>query len=216
MNEDFHVLTGVIGITGMGKSWWVKNRLIGAIAEHQPIIILDKQGEYGGENAKDIPRNSGWKYSNSVHSFLVTLRNNSGIVSGVNVIDCNSWKDYDYAIKFIRACDLPVCIILEESHFIFDEKKLMDVQEILKQIARFGRKKNMSMVLISQRLMDIPKDIRTQFLGVVSFRQNDSADVDSLRRFDSKAPEKIIAFGRREYEIFGEVNSKIEKKINHE
>lgn len=211
--NEFHMLTGVIGITGMGKSYWVKNSLIGALAEHQPVLIFDKDGEYGGEKAKDVPKSQGWKNYSNIHDFMTRCVHQKGTISGVNVIECDSWQDYDYGLKFINACQLPVCLILEEAHFIFDEKKLADVQAILKQIARFGRKKNMSLVLISQRLMDIPKDIRTQFRGVVSFHQNDSADVDSLTRFDSAAPKKIVDFKPREHEIFGDVPIKIREKL---
>lgn len=210
--NNIHVLTAIIGITGMGKSFWVKQKLINAIAKHQPVLIFDKESEYGGENAKDIPKGYKWKNYNSIHSFMVDVHQTKS-VEGVNVISCNNISDFDYGIKLVYAMELPVCVMLEEAHFIFDEKELSQVQAILKNIARFGRKKSMSLALITQRFMDIPKDIRTQLRGVVSFHQNDSADIDSLKRFDSKAPEKILAFKPREFEIFGELPKQIIKDL---
>ena len=209
---DVHVLTAVIGITGMGKSYWVKNKLIEAIAKNQPVIIFDKDSEYGGANAKDIPKGSSWNQYKNVYEFMRVLKD-AGSLKGVHVISCNTINDYDYGVKLIYSLELPVCLLLEEAHFIFDEKKLDDVQGLLKNIARFGRKRSMSLALITQRFLDIPKDIRTQLRGVISFHQNDSNDVESLNKFDSQASKKIVDFKPREFEIFGEIPKQIKKYL---
>jgi len=212
MGIDVHIILAVIGITGMGKSFWTKNKLINAIAKHQPVIIFDGESEYAGENVKDIPKKASWNSYNGIHEFMVFL-NGAKELEGVHVISCSKESDYDYGIKVIYAMELPVCIMLEEAHFIFNEKKLNDVASLLIRIARFGRKKNMSLALITQRLMDVPKDIRTQLRCAVSFHQNDLNDVKSLERFDSNAPQKIVDFKPREYEIFGEIPEKIKKDL---
>lgn len=200
MNE--RLLTQVAGISGMGKSYWVKNELIQKIKEYQPVIIFDKMNEYAGAGAKDVPEK--WNNYQSIHDFLSKLTS-GGTLKGVHVIQCRSINDYDCGIRFFDSLGMPVALVLDEAHFIFDEKKLSHLADTIKNLARFGRHKGISLVLISQRIKDIPTDVRSQFTGLISFRQNEPADVDTLKKKGWKDVEKILALKEREYLIFGEL-----------
>lgn len=204
------ILTQVAGISGMGKSYLVKKKLIPAIWEHQPIVIFDKMGEYAGKNAKDSDKK--WKSYGSIFSFLAEIEKN-GALSGVNVIECTTLTDYDHGIRFIASAELPVCIVLDEAHFIFDEPTLKNLSQTIKNIARFGRHKNMSLVLISQRIMDVPPDVRSQFEGLISFKQAEKGDIDSLKSKGWQGVEKILDFDRREFEIFGVIPQQIKNRL---
>lgn len=204
------ILTQLAGISGMGKSYLAKKKLIPAIAEFQPVIVFDKMGEYAGANAKDSDKS--WKKFPSIFSFLSQIEKD-GSISGVNVIECKSLTDYDHGIRFVAAAELPVCLILDEAHFIFDEPTLKNLSQTIKNIARFGRHKNMSLVLISQRIMDVPPDVRSQFEGLISFKQAEKGDIDSLKSKGWEGVEKILDFKRQEFQIFGVIPQQIKNKL---
>ena len=210
MNE--RILSMLNGVSGYGKSYFAKNKLIPVLAKIAPVIIFDKNSEYAGKNKKDVPKNAGWKSYSSIFSFLKKNADSQSF-GGVHVIECTHTHDYTHGINFFYALKLPVTLIIDEGHFIFDEPELKNLAAVIKNIARFGRHSGLGLVMISQRSMDIPPDVRSQFDSVISFHQTEPADVQHLKKRGFKDAEKILEFDRRKYQIFGDMNESLKKML---
>lgn len=200
----------IAGISGMGKSYLTKNEVIPGIAKNQPVIIFDKMGEYAGPGAKDVPEK--WNDFNSGRDFLEATKE-SEVIENVNVVKCEDLNDYKILISFFYALGAPVCLILDEAHFIFDEPDLKSLSNTIKNIARFGRHKGISLVLISQRIKDVPPTVRSQFEGLISFKQLEKSDIDSLKSKGWENSENLLDLDPRKYIVFGSIPKYLQEKL---
>ena len=203
--EPFRI--GIFGNSGYGKSYFVKNKLIPLLAKYKPVIIFDRKGEYGGPGRKDTPKK--WKAFNGFKGFIQALINPEKLNGVLNpepyVIVCSKDDDYIKGVKFFHEFKIPVTLILEEAHDILKHPDFKETKRRVIQIARHGRHENLDIALISQRGMDIPPDVRSQFNGFISFRMMLKSDVDILKQAGAPDPEKIPLLDKKKFVIFGEI-----------
>jgi hypothetical protein len=209
--EPFRI--GIFGNSGYGKSWFTKNELIPVLAKYKPVIIFDRKGEYGGPARKDVPKK--WKAFNGFKSFvqaLIAKEKLNGILEPEPyVIVCSNDSDYIKGVKFFHEFKLPVTLIFEEAHDILKHPDFKETKRRVIQIARHGRHENLDIALISQRAMDIPPDVRSQFNGFITFRQMLKSDIDILKQGGAPDPDKIFALIKAEFICFGEIPEHIKK-----
>lgn len=201
MAEIKTVRTLIAGISGMGKSWFVKNRLIPELAKSAPVIIFDRKDEYEAK---------GWKRHANIYAFLHSLRGNKKL-KGVHVIVCNSDDDYNRGLVFFQVLNKPVSLILDEAHDIFLDRDFYNAKKNLVKMVRYGRSAGISVILISQRTKDIPPDIRSQFLGCISFKQTHQDDIKALDERGWANAKKVLDLNPRQYEILGEFDFQLKK-----
>ena len=69
------VLELVAGVTGQGKSYFIKNTLIPELDSGQkPVIVFDRMGEYAGSRATDVPES--WPNYHGATEFFHAIEKN--------------------------------------------------------------------------------------------------------------------------------------------
>jgi len=207
---------GVLGKSGNGKSYYTKNTLIPELVRFKPVIIFDRKGEYAGSRAKDIPAGLKWNAYESIFDFLA--KNSSEIKKEVHVIKCRRNSDYYYGLKFFFTLSdaqlkggLPVSIILEEAHTLLKAPDFKEQKRWLIELARHGRHEYLDLILISQRTLDIPTDVRSQISAWISFHQALENDIQALVSLGHPEAEKILDLEARKHISFGEIPNNLKK-----
>lgn len=169
---------GVInGMTGQGKSYFVKEYLIPKLKKQKPVVVLDIAGEYEGEI-----------YQNFLE-FYEVIKRFGGIPAGVHVVRWTRQETPINLIRFLRHIQkpavnqtVPVSLILEEAHLLFSQRAVHSkIKSELHDICFLGRHYMMDTILLSQRPAKLTPDIRSQAHFFVSFKQKERADLDYLR-----------------------------------
>lgn len=205
--EGFRTL--LAGISGMGKSYYAKKTLIPQLVKFKPVIIFDRKEEYAGRFARD--HNPDWRGFDGIEDFFKHLQDEDRkLLKDVYVINCQSDEDYINGLQFFKHLNKPVSLVLDEAHDLFLDKDFYDAQKYLVKLVRYGRSAGIDIVIISQRTYDIPPNIRSQFLGAISFKQNHEDDVKALDKKGWANAENVLHLDKKEYEILGEFPDHIE------
>lgn len=208
--EGFRTL--IAGISGMGKSFYTKKTFIPLLAKFKPVIIFDRKGEYAGKHAVD--HDPAWGSYHGTVDFFTVLGNGNGMLkNGVHIINCTSDKDYISGFIFFLRLKEPVSLVLDEAHDIFLDKDFYQAKIALVKMVRYGRSYGVDVILISQRTKDIPPDIRSQFLGAISFKQSHQDDVKALDERGWLEADKVLNLGKTQYLVFGEFPDHIQKSL---
>ena len=192
----------VTGITRYGKSYFVKQTLIPLLVRFKPVIIFDYKGEYAGPRARD--HDSSWNsYPDIVH-FFASIQQAGMLSREVHVIESRNNNTYTSGLSFIADLRLQVSVILDESQFIFLDKKLAVAQEYLIKLVRAGAGDGCDVIMVSQRTMDMPPNIRSQFTRRITFRQEHKDDIDVMYRDNGfTEAEKARELEKRQYMVLG-------------
>jgi hypothetical protein len=171
----------ILGRRGSGKSFLIKNFLRTARLR---FVIYDPLGEYGGfmqaDNAHDI-----LDYVEAEESFIYT-----------------SDQDAD----FERFCQ----IIYEATDYyiVIDEIDLFtqagNMPQSLRKIVRYGRHKNLGLIVISRRPAAMPREITSQADFILSFTQHEPNDLKYLAEFmttpNAEALKSLPKYGYKIYD----------------
>lgn len=216
MNET--VRTMIAGISGTGKSYLFKNSILPVLADRKPVVLFDRTGEYSTDR-RDVPVNFPF-YEGFGKFFDMIQENDLKLSRTAHVIACQKEYDYILGLKFLQAAadvkKLPLTIVLDEAHDIFLSKDLYRAKEPLTRLVRFGRQKEIDVIMISQRTKDIPPDIRTQFDGLISFRQSLDADVKAIEERGWPGAEEIKSLPDRHFRVLGQVPEWLTEKCETE
>lgn len=201
MYEGFS--THITGITGNGKSYFVKKFFIPLLVIFKPVIIFDYKGEYAGPRAKD--HDPDWNSYNGIFDFFDKIDKAGQISKEVHVIYSRDNQDYIYGLSYLEKIRAQASIILDEAQFIFKDKKLSSARTPLVKMVRAGRSDGTDVIMISQRTMDMPPDIRSQFTRRITFLQKHEADIDVMYNDNGfLEAEEVRHLEKTEYMILGE------------
>lgn len=189
----------IAGKKRQGKSFFVKKELIPRLKEVKPVVVLDRKHEYAGRNKVDSC--SSWNVFKSSKEFFNSAIE-SGKISGVNIVLCNSDIDYNLAINFIKKLEKPISLIIDEAWDIYISPEFKRARSAAVGLARFGATFGIDSIMITQRTMDVPKDIRTQFDWLISFRQGGKGDTDAIEEMGFDNGESARDLGKREKVLF--------------
>jgi DNA helicase HerA-like ATPase len=186
----------VCGMSGMGKSYLVKNYLIPKLADKKPVIILDILGEYDGDFVHE-----------NFADFFNHIKKHGKLFTAVHVIRWKSDTDAINTIQLIRSLEKPISFVVEEGHVLFTDSDLKkSVKKSLKEITMFGRHHGIDTILCTQRPSNLTADVRSQAQFTIFFRLNDRADLDYARQKGGKGDhiEKTVAkLEKRQYYVTG-------------
>jgi len=205
--------THITGITGNGKSYWTKKKLIPLLVKFKPVIIFDYKGEYAGPRA--IDHNPSWNSYKDFDDFLFKSVKRKKITKQVHVIYSRNNEDYIKGLQFLEWKRAQVSIILDEAQFIFKDNNLSDARTPLVKLVRAGRSDGTDVIMISQRVMDMPPDIRSQFTKRITFFQQHSADIYVMYNDNGFLnAEQARELDKTEYMILGSFPDHLKLKSN--
>lgn len=163
----------VLGITGSGKSNTVKH-LLTNLLPHIPATICDVDGEYRWlkdrygllvvGQSKDADLAVAAEQAGQLAMFAV--RHGLSIV-----LDMFKWRPqqveeflYFYCVGLWECLEekRPYMLVLEEAQDIIPQGTTSELSELIIQIAKRGRKHNLSLWVISQRPASVDKNVLTQ------------------------------------------------------
>lgn len=198
MSKEKTRIFGVVnGISGFGKSYFLKNYLIPELVKHKPVLILDITGEYS-----ELP---GAAVYQNFPEFLQRLTDGGGkLQRRPHVFLWNKNQTAIDLIRFVRFIEKPVGLVLEEAHVLFNDSDLSKkIKTPLQEVTFLGRHYEIDSILCTQTPFCLPKNVRTQAQFFVSFRQNEPADLEYLRKKDPAAPDVVKNLSEKEFYSIG-------------
>ena len=202
--------TIVLGITGKGKSYFVKNEILPFIAgQGKPVIMFDRKGDYmsGLDMPKEIVKKATYHFSFKDFVKKEIVKTKGKLKNTVHIIRSVDFSDYNFGLSYIENFmrpekEIPVSVILEEAHDIFHSDEMREARRPAERLISMGRASGIDILFISQSYYDVPKKIRRQFEGIVSFCQNEPSDLKELSKKFSDA-EKVKDLDRGEFQVLG-------------
>jgi hypothetical protein len=204
------VLELVAGVSGTGKSYFIKNTLLPELNKaDKPVIVFDRMGEYAGAKATDVPKK--WNnYAGAIDFFNAIQANEGYLTKDIHVIQCESDRDYIQGLEFFHQLRQPVSLVVDEAHDLYASPDFKTASRALTNVVRYGRKFGIDVIFITQRTMDVPPDVRSQFQGnVISFKQTLQNDIEALNKMGIEQADKVLDLDHQEYHIFGELPKRI-------
>lgn len=161
----------VCGMQGYGKSVWTQ---IYAAAKPR-LLIYDPKGEY--KNVDYLTEPDRW-VPDVVHNRRESFR--------FGTVHAEEIELFGNAAYAAGRC----AFVMEECKMLFDRGE--DIAPWARPLIYMGRESQMDLVLVAQRVIAIPPDIRTQASRVVTFLQTDVNDCKALAaRFAEDCEDEI-------------------------
>lgn len=182
----------VVGKTGFGKSYFVKNR----VAPFYPrLVIFDIKNEY--HTFEDFPIAQQFTIFEDVEVFrnymLEHFNDNTlKIILRFSVTaDNDLMNDYETSLEICFAAENMTVIIEEISNFASPHY----YTPLLEQLLRFGRHHNLSLVCTSQRVGDVGSLLLNNADYLCVFRLSDSNDIKRLQQLSYVDDTKALQVG---------------------
>jgi len=166
----------ILGIRGSGKTNTAAVLAEEILKNKLPVLIVDPDSEYWSLREKyDVliigkSRHADIKLDKLDKLYVIgeySLKNNLSVIVDISEYRTSeilkglySLFDKIWSLSFnIRR---PYFIVLEEAHEFIPQFKNTELKEVLSRIALRGRKRGLSIILISQRSAKVDKDVLTQ------------------------------------------------------
>lgn len=172
----------VTGQTGTGKSHYAKALIAGELARGRRVLVLDVKDEWSNVSVDGTRRIAPGPLP---YRWTATqLSRDPGAVTEPDLalaIVPNGPSPRDAARAFqliaalLREVKLPVLLVLEEVQYW--ERY---AREDLEAVATMWRDFGVAVLFVSQRAAGVPIDARSQINAIVSFAQQEPADIEAL------------------------------------
>lgn len=158
----------IVGKTGSGKTYLARKLM----RQENRLIVLDPMGDWATVT-QVVPS---WKaLAREVREPLFRV----SLLPEEEEVLSNPIQFVDTLIAISRDRSVGNCtVVIDELSLYFDRG--VKAPRSLQGAMRFGRRQGLSMVLISQRAMDCPIDIRSQLTDVFAFTSHEKADIEYL------------------------------------
>lgn len=181
-------------ITILGKKGSGKTTLTRQIAQEQNrVIFFDANGEYDAQHIC-------WGYQECIETLVKTEEEKYTSLS----LRCYDTKE--------SIALMGLCFHLNNTWLVIDEASLycspVSMPTEIGKLVRFGRHKELSLIVVARRASEIPRDITANSDIVISFAQREPRDVAYLNAcqtgFGNKASllkegsYRFVAFGSRD------------------
>jgi hypothetical protein len=183
----------VLGVSGTGKTFWVKKLLTGgATPSSKPaerVLYGDPQGDYG-DVAEPITLAELRELADELaggerFALAVQLEGAGDDDDGDEEALAAQVEELIGLARRIGGCVL----VLDEVGDYADHAR-----KALSKLARNGRHDRIAAVFVSQAAVEIPKGARRQATRVYSFLQTDPADLKALERFGASFTARVTAW----------------------
>lgn len=158
------------GMTGWGKSLWAKTYS----AHADRLLVFDPFASYPNV-AFDDAEGGLTDLQNSLDGFNFMLEDQDKKVFRVGTIDPNKVPSLG-GLSYVLGNNL---LILEELSMIFDKGE-RQLDDWAGRLVFRGRHSRSSILVIAQRFMSVPKDIRSQSNRIITFNQHEPDDIKFL------------------------------------
>ena len=157
----FRKIILIFGRTGSGKSYLAKR----LIKKFDRVIIIDRMLEYESDNIF-------YKFDDLLDYFLKEKPNKFNFV-------CRFESDNDIELLFKFCWYVKnLMLVVEESELYISPYQKQS--EFLKLI-RYGRHRNISIIAIARRVVELSNDVKANADTIISFKQILKKDIDYLR-----------------------------------
>jgi hypothetical protein len=179
----------VIGVTGAGKSHYVKH----GDARSERVVIWDPKDEYADDCEEGVPGVE----RVTLADFAARLDADDGDEMRLAVVP--EWADPAELCDEFRAFAALVKTARDVTLIVDEVALLRGAEGSLVMLAVLSRAWGVPMVMLAQRAVSIPKTAREQASWIVSFRQSSPDDIDALSRVigEEKAA-RVAKLPRRE------------------
>lgn len=182
-------VTVVLGQTGSGKSYCVKQSILPAVSP--PVFVLDPDHEYDahhdapvmGERGAIYEEGDPWEGGNPVRGMLTCLRERLTTDADIHVVRPSledHRRQHAQGIDFARAVSqlrTSCTVIVDEAQIWSDAREF---EGPFRNLILRGRKHGQSLIFCTQRSVNISKNAVSQSHAVISFYQHHDADVKRL------------------------------------
>lgn len=167
MNKD-RFIGSVFGMQGAGKTSFVKREIIPFCP--RPVFILDTLNEY----FDGLIFYSMYALKDHLVRFNMNLQ-------GVHILKVDNDEDAEAFFRLFTLVKEPCTIVIEESDKFMGSAHY-DINEDIKNVINYGRHWGQNLIFIARRPARLNKDVTSQSNFIVSFKQTESRDVNSLRQ----------------------------------
>lgn len=147
-------------------------------------FILDAMGEYSGLTFSSFTE-------------LAEYITDNGYKEQQYICRFNEFLDVVYLFLLIK--ELGECCLCIDEYSIYLSDK--DCYEIYKWIINFGRHKNISLIAVGRRPVELDADLRAQYTTVISFKQLEPVDLERLEKFGFSDLDQLKQY---EYKLIGD------------
>lgn len=183
----------VVGHTGFGKSWWTRH----ALDDYEgDMIIYDPEDEYAPGASLDLVK--------GMEAFeRARTEERRAVVVIFTEPKSRQEMQQDVAILAEFAMEQrDVLLVIEEAG---ETARRFEVPKELWTVARRGRKQGVGLVLISQRITDVDRDLSSQSDAFVVFHLAEHHDQqEAKRRWGPDVAFSIQRIGVGQYYVFPE------------
>lgn len=153
----------VVGVTGTGKTFLAKE----LVSKVPRLLVVDPLCEWGDVTVMCFD----WE------TVLEECRQDRFRIS--ICIDENPREILDFACRIARDEEVGHCVLVVDELSLFFRRG-EEASESIQGVVRFGRRENVSLMLISQRSYDCPIDLRSQLSDIFAFRSHEPRDIQAL------------------------------------
>lgn len=194
MNPKSRIITLVVGKTGYGKSYYVKQHLVSCFPRH---VIFDIMSEY----VQGIDFNpNGYQVFTDSEEFYEYMYEHTEDRTLKVICQFDSQADYEFAFRVAYASENTAVIIEEVANFVSPHKMVPELEALV----RFGRHKSTSIVATTQRINDLHPLLLNNADELIAFNLTDRNDLARLQSlsFVGDAVGEISHLGKRQHLTF--------------
>jgi hypothetical protein len=214
--------------SGGGKSWALR-RILEQTAPKVQQLVIDPEGEFSTLREKFdyvicAPHDADAIASPRTAALLARRLLETGVSAILDIYDLKAHERQAFVEKFLtalvnapKALWHPVLIVLDEAHVFAPEKGSAESTGAVIDLATRGRKRGQSLIVATQRLAKLHKDVAAEMLNKLIGRTGLDVDVkraaDELGMTPREAMEQLRPLSPGEFYIFGPALSLTVEKI---
>lgn len=178
----------ILGQTGSGKTYLTR-KLINA-APH-PVVIADTMDQF----------HNGIIF-NSYHSLLSWLSSGKRNLMREYTLKVSNDAELNSLVWMVRQLGKNCTLVLDEASLLCQNNR---INEDLDWIVKYGRHQNISIIANARRSVELHPNLRAMASCIVSFRQTEAIDIQTLRKTFSGADRlPTLQKERFEYLVMGD------------
>jgi DNA helicase HerA-like ATPase len=204
--------------SGGGKSWALR-RILEQTAPMVQQLVIDPEGEFATLREKFdyvicAPHDADAIASPRTAALLARRLLETGVSAILDIYDLKAHERQLFVERFLtalvnapKALWHPVLIVLDEAHVFAPEKGSSESTGAVIDVATRGRKRGQSLIVATQRLAKLHKDVAAEMLNKLIGRTGLDVDVkraaDELGMTPREAMEQLRPLSPGEFYLFG-------------